>query len=39
MRMRATRCGGKLELTSDAAGTRLQLDLPSRFPDAEQAGG
>lgn len=38
MRMRAMRCDARLELTSDATGTRLQLDLPTRFPDAEVAG-
>jgi signal transduction histidine kinase len=39
MRMRARRCGAELELTSDGTGTRLQLDLPNRFPGAEHAAG
>jgi hypothetical protein len=39
MRMRAIRCGARLQLTSHATGTRLQLDLPIRFPDAEPASG
>jgi signal transduction histidine kinase len=38
MAMRAARCGATIDLTSGVAGTRVQLDLPSRFPAAEPAG-
>jgi signal transduction histidine kinase len=39
MEMRAARCGATVELKSSEAGTRVQLDLPSRFPAAEDAPG
>jgi signal transduction histidine kinase len=37
MAMRAARCDARLDISSTAAGTRVQLDLPSRFPPAETA--
>ncbi len=37
MRDRAERCGAELELDSDAAGTRMRLTLPHRFPDSDAA--
>ncbi|MBX9650191.1 MAG: histidine kinase [Xanthobacteraceae bacterium] len=37
MRDRAARCGAELELDSDAAGTRVRLTLPHRFPDSDAA--
>ena len=37
MRARAARCGAELELDSDAAGTRVRLTLPHRFPDSDAA--
>jgi hypothetical protein len=39
MTMRAARCGATLDLKSNEAGTRVQLDLPSQFPAAEDAAG
>lgn len=39
MRSRAARCGALLELTSDAAGTRMRLQLPQVFPDSDAAAG
>lgn len=39
MRSRATRCGAALDLSSDASGTRVQLQLPQRFPDSDMAAG
>ena len=39
MAMRAARCGATVELKSSEAGTRVQLDLPSRFPAAEDVAG
>jgi signal transduction histidine kinase len=35
MRSRAARCGAELELVSGAAGTRMRLKLPYRFPDGD----
>jgi len=32
MASRASRCGARLEMSSGATGTRVQLDLPERFP-------
>jgi len=37
MRSRAARCGAELELGSGAAGTRVRLTLPLRFPDSDAA--
>jgi signal transduction histidine kinase len=37
MAMRAARCDARLDVSSSAGGTRVQLDLPSRFPPAETA--
>jgi signal transduction histidine kinase len=37
MSRRAARCGARLELTSDGTGTRVQLDLPARFPAEDTA--
>ena len=39
MRSRAMRCGAVLDLSSDASGTRVQLQLPQRFPDSDMAAG
>ncbi|PDT91809.1 histidine kinase [Bradyrhizobium sp. Y36] len=39
MRSRAARCGATLELSSDASGTRVRLQLPQRFPDSDMAAG
>jgi signal transduction histidine kinase len=39
MAMRAARCGAAIEVKSSETGTRVQLDLPSRFPAAEAAAG
>jgi len=39
MRSRAARCGAMLDLSSDASGTRVQLQLPQRFPDSDMAAG
>lgn len=39
MRKRAASCGARLDLSSSPAGTRVRLDLPDRFPDAEVASG
>lgn len=39
MRSRAARCGAVLGLSSDEAGTRVQLKLPQRFPDSDAATG
>ena len=39
MRSRAARCGAELELASGAAGTRVRLTLPRRFPDSDAAAG
>ncbi|MCU4182533.1 ATP-binding protein [Bosea sp. BH3] len=36
MRKRAATCGARLAFASGPAGTRLRLDLPLRFPDAEE---
>jgi signal transduction histidine kinase len=35
MKNRAAQCGAELELVSSAAGTRVRLKLPYRFPDGE----
>lgn len=35
MRKRAASCGARLDLSSGPAGTRVRLDLPDRFPDAD----
>jgi signal transduction histidine kinase len=35
MKNRAARCGAELELVSGAAGTRVRLKLPYRFPDGD----
>ncbi|MCS3761811.1 sensor histidine kinase [Bradyrhizobium centrosematis] len=37
MRSRAARCGAALDLSSDASGTRVRLQLPQRFPDSDAA--
>ncbi|WP_298240307.1 ATP-binding protein [uncultured Bradyrhizobium sp.] len=37
MRNRAARCGAVLDLSSDASGTRVRLQLPQRFPDSDMA--
>jgi signal transduction histidine kinase len=37
MRRRAVSCGARLELASGPAGTRVRLDLPTRFPSVEGA--
>lgn len=39
MRSRATRCGALLDLTSDASGVRVRLQLPQVFPDSDAAAG
>lgn len=39
MTNRATRCGAVLGLSSDAAGTRVRLQLPQVFPDNDAAAG
>ncbi|PJG54715.1 histidine kinase [Bradyrhizobium forestalis] len=39
MRSRAARCGAALDLSSDASGTRVRLQLPQRFPDSDMAAG
>lgn len=39
MRSRAARCGALLDFTSDAAGTRVRLQLPKVFPDSDAAAG
>ncbi|WP_439359700.1 sensor histidine kinase [Bradyrhizobium sp. DASA03007] len=39
MRSRAARCGAVLDLSSDASGTRVRLQLPQRFPDSDAAAG
>ena len=39
MRNRAARCGAEFELASGAAGTRVRLKLPLRFPDTDAAAG
>lgn len=39
MRSRAARCGAVLDLSSDASGTCVRLQLPQRFPDSDAAGG
>jgi signal transduction histidine kinase len=39
MHKRTARCGAQLEITSGPGGTRVRLDLPRSFPDAELAGG
>nr|WP_157331444.1 ATP-binding protein [Bradyrhizobium cajani] len=39
MRSRAARCGAVLDLTSDASGTCVRLQLPQRFPDSDAAAG
>lgn len=39
MHKRAARCGAQLEITSGPGGTRVRLDLPRSFPDAELASG
>jgi signal transduction histidine kinase len=39
MTMRAARCGARVDLTSSETGTRVQLDLPSRFPAADDVAG
>lgn len=39
MRSRAARCGAVLDLSSDASGTRVRLQLPQRFPDSDMAAG
>jgi len=35
MKNRAAQCGAELELVSSAAGTRVRLKLPFRFPDGD----
>jgi signal transduction histidine kinase len=35
MRRRAARCGAAIDICSDASGTRVSLELPTRFPDTE----
>ena len=37
MKSRAARCGALLDLSSDASGTRVQLQLPQVFPDSGAA--
>jgi signal transduction histidine kinase len=37
MRSRAARCGAVLDLSSDASGTRVRLQLPQIFPDSDAA--
>jgi len=39
MKSRAARCGAVLDLSSDASGTRVRLQLPQRFPDSDMAAG
>jgi signal transduction histidine kinase len=39
MRVRATRCGAVLDLSSDESGTRVRLQLPQVFPDSDPAAG
>lgn len=39
MRKRAASCGARLDLSSGPAGTRVRLDLPGRFPEAEDPAG
>ncbi|QOZ06856.1 ATP-binding protein [Bradyrhizobium sp. CCBAU 51765] len=39
MRSRAARCDAVLDLSSDATGTRVRLQLPQRFPDSDMAAG
>ncbi|MCK1619346.1 histidine kinase [Bradyrhizobium sp. 159] len=39
MRSRAARCGAVLDLSSDASGTCVRLQLPQRFPDSDAAAG
>jgi signal transduction histidine kinase len=39
MRSRALRCGAVITLNSGAAGTRVRLQLPQRFPDSDAAAG
>lgn len=39
MRSRAARCGALLDLTSDASGVRVRLQLPQVFPDSDAAAG
>lgn len=39
MRSRAARCGAMLDLSSDASGTRVRLQLPQVFPDSDAAAG
>ena len=39
MRNRAARCSAVLDLSSDASGTRVRLQLPQRFPDSDAAAG
>jgi len=39
MRSRAARCGAMLDLSSDASGTRVRLQLPQCFPDSDAAAG
>jgi len=35
MKNRAARCGAELDMSSGAAGTRVRLRLPTRFPDGD----
>jgi signal transduction histidine kinase len=37
MKSRAARCGARLDLSSDASGTRVRLQLPQVFPDSDAA--
>lgn len=39
MRSRAARCGVAFDLSSDASGTRVRLQLPQIFPDSDAAAG
>lgn len=39
MRSRAARCGAMLDLSSDASGTLVRLQLPQVFPDSDAAVG
>jgi signal transduction histidine kinase len=39
MRSRAARCGAVLDLSSDASGTRVRLQLAQIFPDSDAAAG
>jgi signal transduction histidine kinase len=39
MHRRAARCGARLQVTSGPGGTRVCLELPRRFPDAELPAG